>query len=465
MTISAAKCPKCDDSGKPLRTFKDQLDDISTVFGNFGDYQDIHEEYTSRGYSHDDVPGLKEFHRICELVREASVLTTYVVGVAPVVKRMLKAQKVGDEGKVRSGEGEMFHLVREMDERLRELAAATASSSYGSESSRRTADTSPQYSNMPPPPPPQQQQQQPSPVPSQNERQQSMQLPHHPQSPAPSASSQIEPASTRRTTTFNASLASQNPTNNPNVPTFAIESSDPTLEDKLTKLKARLETEISEVDNLTEEKKRLEERIKELEAMVEDERERRRGEIDIGMKDRTSFLSVLEGVVALGRREGDSIIKRESGILSSSGNSGSGDDGGDKSDNVVEEVGDLATLRRELEKLRERNRACESALEHIKRETTHMEETGRKVEESRRGIDLVLGSVLAGRENPLPGDVSLIEGAVVPPAPPALEASAPVLAIAAPPVVESAAAVPIVPRALTPVVENQPTKEVVEVKE
>lgn len=465
MTISAAKCPKCDDSGKPLRTFKDQLDDISTVFGNFGVYQDIHEEYTSRGYSHDDVPGFKEFHRICELVRKASVITTYMVGVAPVVKRMLKAQEGGDEGKVRVGEGEMFQLVREMDERLRELAAATASSSYGSESSRRTADTSPQYSNMPAPPPPQHHQR--SPVPSQKERQRSMQLRHHPQSPAPSASSQIEPASTRRSTTFNASLASQNPTNNPNVPTFAIESSDPTLEAKITKLKARLEAEISEVDNLTEEKKRLEERIKELETMVEEERERRREEIDIGMKDRTSFLSVLEGVVALGRREGDSIIKRESGILSSSGNSGSGDDGGDKSDNV-EEMEDLATLRREVEKLRERNRVCESALEHIKRETRHMEETGRKVEESRRGIDLVLGRVLAGRENGVQENVSLVAA----PGVPKVEAAACGLAIAAPLVVEAAPVVPIFPRALTPAVENaapekesEKAKEVAEAKE
>ena len=396
------------------------------------------------------------------------MLTKYMVGVAPVVKRMLKGEKVGDP-RLREYNGEMVKLMQEMNDRVRELGPGTdesrASSSYTSEPRSQVVGfiAEQRQASMAPPPIPQQQ---PSPITSQNERQQTTQLAHHPQSPAPSASSQIEPPSTRRTSTLNASLPSQNPANSANIPTFSVESSDPTLEAKLTKLKARLETEIGEVDNLTEEKKRLEERIKELEAMVEEERKRRRGEIDVGMKDRTSFLSVLEGVVALGRREGDPVIKRESGLSSSnnssstSGDGAGGGGGGQGESRAASGEGSIEELRKEVEKLRERNRVCESALEHIKRETRHMKETCRKVEESRRGVDLVLGRVLAGRENPVQvGGGGEVLAIVAPPAP-VVEAVE-----AVPAVIEAPPAVPVVARALTPAVESQASKEDVEVKE
>lgn len=413
------------------------------------------------------MPGFKEFHRITALVAEASALAGYMVKLAPLLTKRIKHEKDGDIDRVHAVDSEVFRLRKEMDEKLREMRIDGGEES--ATPSPYTSEPRPQIAlfvgeqrhvSMAPPPIPQQQ---PSPIPSQNERQLPSQLPHHPQSPAPSASSQIEPASTRRSATFNATLAQ----NNPNVPTFAIESSDPTLEAKLTKLRARLETEISEVDNLTEEKKRLEERIKELEAVAEEERERRREGIDVGIKDRISFLSVLEGIVALGRREGDPTIKRENAP------SVAGDGGEDpkinnnhNNNDAGERETDINKLRKEMEKLRERNRVCESALEHIARETRHMEETGRKGEESRRGIDLVLGRVLAGREGPT-GNVSLATEAAPAVRPTASEvgASVPVLAIEAAPVVQAMAAVPIVPGAAIPVAEKERSKEVVEVKE
>lgn len=395
---------------------------------------------------------------------EASALAGYMIKLAPLLTKSIKHEKDGDVDRVPAVDSEVFRLRKELGEKVRELRIdgreeSATPSSYASEPRPQIAYFigEQRLASMAPPSVPQQQ---PSPVPSQSSQAPTM-LTRHPQSPAPLGSSHIEPASTRRSATFNASRTSQSA----NVPTFVVEDSASTsLSAKLDKLKARLETEIAEVDNLTEEKKRLEERIKELEAMVEEERERRREQVDTGMKDRASFLSVLEGVVALGRREGDPVIKRESGMLSSFGNSGSRDDGGDEPDEVVE-TGDLATLTKEVEKLRERNRVCENALEHIARETRHMEETGRKVEESRRGIDLVLGRVLAGREpgsgvlaiaaSPVPDPVVVVNGASL-----AIEA-----APAPPEVVLAAPAVPLIPKALTPVVEREVNKEVIEGRE
>ena len=394
------------------------------------------------------MPGFKEFHGITALVAEASALAGYMVKLAPLMTKRIKHEKDADVDRVHAVDSEVFRLRKEIEEKLRQLRIdggeeMATPSPYPSEQRSKAVPfvEEPRHDSMAPPPVPQQQQ--PSPVASQNKRQPSMQFAHHQQSCATSASSQVEPASTRRSSAYSATLASQktsqSPTNSANIPTFSIEFSDPTLEAKLTKLKARLETEIGEVDNLTEEKKRLEERIKELEAMIEDERERRRGEIDVGMKDRKSFLSVLEGVVEMGRREGDVRVKREGGVLgeflSASDCNGNGGDknGGDTVSGQGEET-DIATLKKEVETLRERNRVCESALEHIARETRHMEETGRKVEESRRGIDLVLGRVLAARENPVQDNISLLAAAV-----PAEEGTVRVLAIEGAPALEAAA--------------------------
>ena len=174
-------------------------------------------------------------------------------------------------------------------------------------------------------------------------------------------------------------------------PTFSVASPlSSTHEAKLKKLKDKLQAEISEVDNLTEEKKRLDERIKELEAMVDEEREKSREVEGMNMKERIQFLSVMEKVVELGWREGDEaagfIVKRQAG--------NGGDRGGSAGSGVGDEV-----LRGEVEGLREGNRVCEAALEHIQREARHMEDTTEKLIEARRGIQLVLGRAVVPKAN------------------------------------------------------------------
>lgn len=56
-------------------------------------------------------------------------------------------------------------------------------------------------------------------------------------------------------------------------------------------------------------------------------------------------------------------------------------------------------LRGEVERLRERNRVCEAALEHIQRKARHMEDTTEKLNEARRGIQLVLGWAVVPKAN------------------------------------------------------------------
>lgn len=213
----------------------------------------------------------------------------------------------------------------------------------------------------------------------------------------------IEPANAKRSFTSNATFTALAATQ---IPTFKVKdpAASATIEAKLKNLKAKLEAEISEVDNLTEEKKRLEDRCKELEGMVEEERNRRREVQEMNMKERKQFLGVVENVVTLGRREGGK--KASSRMMVKREKDGEKDEDGGGG---IRGAGDSSALQGEVERLRERNRVCESALEHIQRESRHMEDTAGKLNESRRGIDLVLGRVLAGSGSAA-GSAIMVEG-------------------------------------------------------
>ena len=407
-TVAEADCKICNNSKHALLEFKTQLERVQDMFGAFGPYQDIHLEYSARGALHGEMAGFNELHRLMELVKQAGNLAQFIYMSGPVLKEKVECERRpaggGNEGRAKYLDGEYKSMKRKLD------------ADFESSSTPYPCQTqfNGQYAAQPTPNPAQ-------PQPYTYEAAKTTPVQYEEISAAPTndrrataylehkalIDHQADTAYIKRSSNMGGMpLSAQHQ----NVPTFKVAdiSTNNTMDNKLKKLKDRLEAEISEVDNLTEEKKRLEDRCKELEGMVEEERERRRNVQEMNMRERIQFLGVVEGVVQLGRRNGDEPSGSRRAVVKLEG-AGDGDDRNDRNDRKggdVGVVGGEAAFRREVERLRQRNRVCESALEHIQRESRHMEDTAGKLNESRRGIELVLGRVLAGGPSAAAGAVT-----------------------------------------------------------